>query len=79
VWKGLHYQLPPKLWQLVKALWNHDTRLEREVIEEVWSDDKVEDSTIKSCLSRLSEALTGFGVKRAWNRKNGYFVRQIFE
>lgn len=56
---GQTIELPPTLWKLARFMWDRKSATFEEVVDEAWGHDQdVSDSTIRSAVSKLMDAIT---------------------
>jgi len=77
-WQGKPYPLPPRLWQLVHALWSKDGVVLADVEKEVWGEEGeiVRESTLRSTLSKLNNRLLSIGVPWQYHLRAGHIIRE---
>lgn len=75
IWQGVRHELPPRLWRLLKFMWNRDKATLHELESEVWDREVVRSSTVNSTVSRLNAKLLTIGCPVTLSVKSGYVTR----
>jgi hypothetical protein len=76
-WQNTRHELSPRLWAILKCLWNNDRVKAEELVERVWGDEGeiVADGTIRGRLSELNTRLANIGVPWQFHLRKGFVVK----
>jgi hypothetical protein len=75
-WQGEAHKLTKKSWQLLCAIWPHDT-IDIETVEDaVWPNKDASHATVRAQLHRLNDEMSELKLPLAWRIEAGQICRE---
>jgi len=73
-WKGNRYEVQPRAWWVLNAMWMREARPESEVAIAAWGSDDVSSSALKSAIAKVNRVLEVAEFTSYLHQKAGYVV-----